>query len=503
MSRKGFAPILALLILGGFLAVGGGVYLVQKKVKLPVTIVPDPMVATSTQKNAAIRVPVDVWGEGERLGDMSVSTFENKNTGDEVSFRNAPGGNRTFLSDILVNGQKIGQVSGQNVWVVGFSPDGKYFAFKTLQVSGAFHTYLHLVALKEKTLSMVQLPRTSQDYTGPRDNPRRDIVPFASSYSWNSDNTAKIEFYFISYFDDEKYYRVSPIETWRYDLSKKEYFLSQPGELVIQTIRSQFASDLRDPRKLLGATHNVFVGKVLSVLGTGSSDGVPTTRFEVRVVKNIKGGLQGTVTVEQAGGYRDGTLYVFQGDYVSDQEGEAKYLLQPGSVYLLPTRAEGSVYFLSTFPNTTKLITSNEMSENALLDLARSNADVLTLEAAYPDEILDSYDIRDNKTYNSYQSIHAPINCLKTDEEKRSEYRVSASGAYIGLVTFREGVVFVHTKDARTCKDLISANREGTEYRDVSWEGDIFKFIVTLTRRPLISYKGEIDMKTGAVRWSE
>lgn len=101
-----------------------------------------------------------------------------------------------------------------------------------------------------------------------------------------------------------------------------------------------------DERRLVGASENVFLGRVVEKSGTGflegtpeppgvpESPGTPETRFSVEVLRTVKGNLTGQVTVNQHGGYHQGTdsLMLMDGDP----------LLVPGRVYLLSTNpAEG------------------------------------------------------------------------------------------------------------------------------------------------------------------
>src|SRR5690242_20537317 len=59
---------------------------------------------------------------------------------------------------------------------------------------------------------------------------------------------------------------------------------------------------LSDDRVLMGASHFVFVGKVLDQVGRARVAGrMPGAQFNVDVVQNIKGNIKGTVVVNQWG----------------------------------------------------------------------------------------------------------------------------------------------------------------------------------------------------------
>ncbi len=94
--------------------------------------------------------------------------------------------------------------------------------------------------------------------------------------------------------------------------------------------------DVDDKRKLVGFASNVFVGRVDAEVGAvghpTSKPGAtsPQTQFAVAVVENIKGRLDGTVTVSQPAGRSEGVLELMEGDP----------LLIPGQTYLFVTRLD-------------------------------------------------------------------------------------------------------------------------------------------------------------------
>jgi hypothetical protein len=97
------------------------------------------------------------------------------------------------------------------------------------------------------------------------------------------------------------------------------------------------AFDVTDDRKLVGFADNVFVGRVAEKVGTeGSVESttavMASTRFSVEVLENVKGNLQGVVTVEQDGGYdpTQGCVMLMEDDP----------LLKPGQEILFLTRRD-------------------------------------------------------------------------------------------------------------------------------------------------------------------
>src|SRR2546426_5526916 len=69
-----------------------------------------------------------------------------------------------------------------------------------------------------------------------------------------------------------------------------------------------YEHDYSVDKYLMGESHNVLVAKIIKQVATTTRAGTPATQFEAEVVFNIKGNAQGTITVEQEGGYLNGIL---------------------------------------------------------------------------------------------------------------------------------------------------------------------------------------------------
>lgn len=93
--------------------------------------------------------------------------------------------------------------------------------------------------------------------------------------------------------------------------------------------------DVTDDRLLVGFAKNVFVGRVTKKAGSDDSvsSGIPYTLFSIQVLENVKGNLDGAITVAQAGGYDPaaGCVMLMDGDE----------LLKPGQDVLFVTRYDG------------------------------------------------------------------------------------------------------------------------------------------------------------------
>ena len=164
-------------------------------------------------------------------------------------------------------------------------------------------------------------------------------------------------------------------------------------------IHSQFVADLSDDRIMMGASHNVFVGKVTQEIGTTDIDIGPETQFKVEILDNMKGDLAGEVTVNQQAGYNaEGVLY--------NPHGVA--LIATGNTYLFNTRynPEQDWYTVSAHPNGLKLISEDaSLQASELKNLAEQDKKVKKFREAYKNEILLDADIRTNNTRNSYKSL--------------------------------------------------------------------------------------------------
>ena len=148
--------------------------------------------------------------------------------------------------------------------------------------------------------------------------------------------------------------------------------------------------DFSDDRILLGLNHVSFVGRVLQQVGNENipSSNAPGTQFTVQTLLNIKGNLQGIVTVAQIEA-------IFPAN--------AHPLVQIGSTYLFTARyLESNDWYAFGNPLAYKLISSDTtLSDVDLKQLAANNSDVIAMQQAYPNEVL-SY----HEKLNSYASRH-------------------------------------------------------------------------------------------------
>lgn len=184
--------------------------------------------------------------------------------------------------------------------------------------------------------------------------------------------------------------------------------------LPIQVVSDPvFAADFSNDQMLMGASHNVFVGKVLAQVGTKERGIGPESQFSVEVISNIKGNLSGTVVVNQEGGYKNGILVLAESGSVGNQ---GDPLLVPGKTYLFASRysAEQNWYTLISHANARKIMSSDKsITHEQLRLLAEKDSRVKQLQEAYKNEILLDVDVATNNTKNSYVSTH-PVTSPKS-----------------------------------------------------------------------------------------
>jgi hypothetical protein len=127
--------------------------------------------------------------------------------------------------------------------------------------------------------------------------------------------------------DRSNYYSLWPRAAEQQQPSRVE-----PSDAGSSDMEVRYAFDAMDPRELVGFATNVFVGQVVEETGSEGASlsgpgerAVPRTQFSVEVLKNVKGDVEGTVTVSQTGGYdeEEGREVRVEGDS----------LLQPGKKY--------------------------------------------------------------------------------------------------------------------------------------------------------------------------
>lgn len=140
--------------------------------------------------------------------------------------------------------------------------------------------------------------------------------------------------------------------------------------------QASFAIDVTDDNKLVGAAHNVFVGKVIDQTGTKTDRSSPQTQFSVEILENIKGNLTGIVTVNQGGGYEN----IGGQNYLILTEGDK--LIEPGKTYLFVTRVSDGGWHTFAPAYGDLLITDQTDYQNKIERFERAFAQEIPLKDA-------------------------------------------------------------------------------------------------------------------------
>jgi hypothetical protein len=185
---------------------------------------------TSTSTSQTVQQPI-------LINNFSFNDNENGNLGGE--FSNASTGVKIDVSasnpyqsqneaiDVYINGKKItqqGQLAGMAFSALGFSPDNNYFVFRTRAISGAYRYGYNVYAVNLMTDKILSIAiKVQSDQYASSGIEFWDVYPYAGSYSWSGSSTLDVVSYLLgTYYNEARtlnYYRVSPEETWSYDLT--------------------------------------------------------------------------------------------------------------------------------------------------------------------------------------------------------------------------------------------------------------------------------------------
>lgn len=129
------------------------------------------------------------------------------------------------------------------------------------------------------------------------------------------------------------------------------------GSMPIAVIQPLLAYDPSDLADLTDFFTDIFVVRISENLGSANLDDTRVrTQFSAEIIHTIKGGARGEVILSQAGGYKDGTMYVLSdeggsgaGSYLASNSIE-DYFLNTGKVYLIAARhsTESQWYYVGS-----------------------------------------------------------------------------------------------------------------------------------------------------------
>lgn len=95
-------------------------------------------------------------------------------------------------------------------------------------------------------------------------------------------------------------------------------------KLDTKYVSAMYVVDMKNPEEVVGISSNVFIGYVEEMTGTDYISNFPYTRYNVKVIDNIKGELQvdATIQLNKEGGIsEDRSCYLlYENDFLPDEE---------------------------------------------------------------------------------------------------------------------------------------------------------------------------------------
>lgn len=182
--------------------------------------------STPTSSSATQVLPVSVVPNFSRgSAPQYLTPIKNASTGVTVSFKPLQTDAPNSAARIYIGQKQIGQIGGVDISADGFSPNNNYLAMTWIGVSGADRRDygVNVIDLQKDVVISLSpkiqaAPYTSSQYKS------IDLDLYIDSIAWSGDHSLDISSYYLwPDFNDASqtiaYYRVSPEETWRYDLA--------------------------------------------------------------------------------------------------------------------------------------------------------------------------------------------------------------------------------------------------------------------------------------------
>lgn len=182
---------------------------------------------------------------------------------------------------------------------------------------------------------------------------------------------------------------------------------------ITRVTSSLWSEDMATYEGTMKVADHVFVGKVIKQVGNRARFEIPETQFEVDVLRNMKGDLQGAVIVGQEGGYKDGVLYRSSDDitaYAADKPAKEKDdgLMKEGETYLFVTRYSEMGEWHDILPHSygTKLLSRDKsLNGTTLKDLYEKDERFIKLKEAYEKGKKSEADVKKNGEGDNGQAI--------------------------------------------------------------------------------------------------
>lgn len=224
MSRKGFTPIIVVIIIGAVLIAGGAYLYFHKTTKMS-----EQPTLTASSTNTQPVLSFRGFLQGETALSKS-QAFTSTSSNEVVSMQIAKGPQSINPTvDVLVNGKlaeaayPTGEPSepvvGMAIAMSTFSPNNKYFAFRSRvdQGAGSYSHEMYVVDLSRSRVFSLHLPVVKEADTA-NHGKYQTIDSFVQSYAWGSSNDIQVVMYAVGS-NQTGAYRITPTETWDYNLT--------------------------------------------------------------------------------------------------------------------------------------------------------------------------------------------------------------------------------------------------------------------------------------------
>jgi hypothetical protein len=145
---------------------------------------------------------------------------------------------------------------------------------------------------------------------------------------------------------------------------------------------AEFPPEVDSVAGLISISDNIFIGKVLKNEGDDPGHFIPSTRFDVIALGNIKGNISGKISFLQGGvGYssKNGKFYIGEDDILRIASGKINpddVFLKIGATYLFMAGydVKKDIYGIGAPPHDRELLTADNTLNNAqLLTIAENN----------------------------------------------------------------------------------------------------------------------------------
>lgn len=216
-----------LIILGIVVVIGIAAYYLYPRPNIGSSTIGN-MAPTSTSQGMGAPILINNFSFNDNGNGNLGGEFTNASTGIKIDVSASnPYQSQNEAIDVYVNGKKItqqGQLAGIAFSALGFSSNNNYFVFRTRAISGAYRYDYSIEAINLTTdkISSVNIQVQSDQYASSGIE-FWDVSPYVDSYSWGGSSTLDVVSYLLgTYYDGARtlnYYRVSPEETWSYNLA--------------------------------------------------------------------------------------------------------------------------------------------------------------------------------------------------------------------------------------------------------------------------------------------